>query len=347
MTSAIERYSNKDAHDWDTLVKESGMGTIFHTWNWLKIVEKHTNSTLHPLVIKKNDIPIGIFPLFFQKTGIIRMVYSPPPRSSLFYLGPVIMNYETMRQDRRENCYFEAQKLVDDYIAAELKADYVSISLPPGLPDPRPYSWTGYSVKPLYDYVIDLSCGPEMLFQSLDKKKRQDLNRAKRKGMEVRIGSRKEYEIVLGLMNKRYRQQNKMVSVPQEYLLDIYDAFSPNMYVYYATYEGEIVSGLIDLHYKDTIYSWIGNLKPVKTVSPSPSDLVAWEAVKYSSEQGFKSYINLSAAGNKRLYAYYATKFNPHLGIRFSVKKSSFTAGMFEKGYFSIVKPIRSMIQPV
>jgi len=347
MTALLERYTQKNAPEWDAIVENSSQGTLFHTWNWLKIMEKHTGSILHPLVVKKDDIPIGIFPLFYQKKGILKMVYSPPPHTSVFYMGPVITNYETMRQDKRENNYFEVQKLVDDYITTELKADYVSISLPPGLSDPRPYSWTDYSVRPLYDYVIDLSTGPDLLFQTLDKKRRQDINRAMRKGMKVGIGSRKEFEIILDLMNERYKQQAKIVTVPTDYLLDIYDTFSKNITVFYGTYEDEIITGLIDLHYKDTIYSWIGNLKPVKSVSPSPSDLVNWEAVRYGCEQGFKSYVLLSAAGNKRLYAYNSAKFNPCLSIRFSVKKSSFTAGVLEKGYLTIVKPIKGRIQPV
>jgi len=341
MTMTTECYTEKKSREWDAIVEDSVQGTLFHKWNWLKIMEKHTGSVLHPLVIKKDDIPIGIFPLFFQKKGIIRMVYSPPPHTSVFYMGPIITNYETMRQSRRENNYFEVQKLVDDYITTELNADYVNISLPPGLTDPRPYSWGGYSVQPLYDYVIDLNGNSDLLFQSLDKRQRQDINRAKKKGMNVEIGSRKEYEAIVDLMNERYRQQAKIVTVPTDYLLDIYDAFSKNIRVFYATYEDEIVTGLLDLHYKDTIYSWIGNLKPIKLLSPSPGDLVNWEAVKYGCEQGFRSYITLGAAGNKRLYAYYATKFNPRLSIRFSVKKSSFTAGVFEKGYISILKPIK------
>lgn len=346
MTAVIERYSRKNAKEWDAIVEASPQGTLFHTWNWLEIAERHTHSTLHALVVKKNGDTIGIFPLYFQKKGILRMVFSPPPHTSVFYMGPIIVNYDSMQQHKRENNYFEVQKLVDDYITTELNANYVSISLPPGLSDPRQFSWSGYSVTPLYDYVTDLSSGPEFLFQTLDKKKRQDINRAKKKGMNVEIGSKKEYEILIDLMNERYRQQAKIVNVQKEYLLDIYDAFSDSLTVFYATYNEEIITGSIDLHYKDTIYSWIGSLKPIKPVTPSPSDLVGWETVKYWSEQGFKYYVTLSAAGNERLYAYYASKFNPHLSIRFSVKRSSFAAAVLEKGYSGLVKPIRSRFLP-
>jgi hypothetical protein len=340
MTAVIERYTRNKASEWDALVNNSAQGTLFHTWNWLEIIERHTRSILYPLVVKNEDVPLGIFPLFFQKKGVLKMVFSPPPRTSVFYMGPIVINYETLRQDKRENNYFEIQKLIDEYITTELDADYVSISLPPGLPDPRPFSWSNYSVTPLYDYVINLNNGADFLFQTLDKKRRQDINRIHRKGIKVEIGSKKEYELILDLMEERYKQQAKIVNVPKDYLLDIYDAFSEYLTIFYATYEGEVITGLIDLHYKDSIYSWIGNLKPVKYIAPSPSDLINWEAVKYGCEQGFKSYVLLSAAGNKRLYAYNAAKFNPQLSIRFSVKRSSFTAGMIEKGYVSIIKPL-------
>jgi hypothetical protein len=55
----------------------------------------------------------------------------------------------------------------------------------------------------------------------------------------------------------------------------------------------------------------------------------------------------MSAAGDKRLHSYYASKFDPVLSVYFSVKKNTFLAGMFEKGYTRIMKPLDGRIKNI
>jgi hypothetical protein len=345
MTIEIRLAKNSDAKEWDRIVDESPHGTLFHHWDWLKIAENHTRSTLYPLIGTKNGDAVGVFPLFFQKKGPLRMVFSPPPHAALFYLGPVLTGCDTLRQEKKEEIYLDFLNSVEDFIHNELKANYISISLSPALNDPRPFDWSGYQVEPLYDYEIDLSKGSEFLFQTIDKKQRQDLTRAKKKGITVEVGQKNEFEKILDLMEIRYAQQQKVVTVPRSYLADIFNSYKENVTVFVAKYDQEIVTGLIDLHYKDTIYSWIGNLKPIIKISPSPTDLLNWEAVSFGCEQGFNYYVLLSAAGNERLHSYSSAKFNPILKIRYNAKKTSISTELFEKGYINIFKPLLGRIK--
>jgi hypothetical protein len=340
MTIEIRVAQNADAKEWDAINSESPHGTIFHQWNWLKITEKHTQSTLYPLIGIKNNTPIGIFPLFFQKKGPIRMVFSPPPHAALFYLGPVLLGYDTLNQEKRENNYIEFQKSVDTFIKNDLKAHYISISLSPALQDPRPFGWSGYSVGLNFDYSVDLSHSYDYLLQRLDKKQRQNLNRAKKRGIFVEVGGKKEYEKILDLMDIRYEQQGKNVRESKEYFLDIYDEYKENLKIFVAKVDGEVITGTIDFQYRDTHYSWIGNPKPKNQMAPSPNDLLICESVRIAQVQGFRYYITMSAAGDKRLHSYYASKFDPKLKIYFSVKRNTFLAGIFEKGYTNLIKPL-------
>ena len=135
MTVEIRIANNADAQEWDRIISESPHGTLFHQWNWLKITEKHTRSKLYPLIGIKNGVPVGVFPLFFQKKGPIRMVFSPPPHAALFYLGPVLTGYDTLSQEKWENMYVDFQNSVENFIINDLKANYISISLSPALQD--------------------------------------------------------------------------------------------------------------------------------------------------------------------------------------------------------------------
>jgi hypothetical protein len=335
-------YDN-DAREWDTIISNSPHGTLFHYWKWLKITEKHTQSTLYPLIGTKDGIIVGAFPLFFQKKGPLRIVFSPPPHVVLFYLGPILSDWNKLNQEKRELNYIEFQKSVDIFIKNELKPHYVSISLSPNLQDPRPFTWSKYSSELHFDYVVDLSRGCDYLFKALHKKERQKLNRARKIGITVEIGGKNEYERILDLMEIRYAQQGKNVSESRQYFLDIYDEYKDFIKVFIAKYKGEIVTGSIDLQYGDTHYSWIGNPKPRTNISPSPNDLLIWESILYAYQGGFQYYVTMNAAGNKRLHSYYASKFNPELKTHFSVKKNSFIIGILEKSYIDMIKPLKEI----
>ena len=340
MTIELKIASEKNAEEWNKLVESSPHGTIFHTWKWLKIAEKHTNSKLYPIIGYKGTTPVGIFPLFYQRKALLKLVFSPPPHTAIIYLGPALVDYDKLKQAKKETNFVEFQSEVDKFIDDKLKANYIYISLPPRLLDPRPFKWTGYEVEPAYDYVMDLSNGLEYIWQkNCDRKLRQDIERARRSGVSVEEGDKEELEVIHGLMEDRYAEQDKMVTVPKDYLLELYDSFYENIKIFVAKYEGEIVTGMIDVYYKDKVVSWIGNPRPRVKMSPSPNDLLNWEAMKYACEHGFKYYETIGAAGNERLHSYYS-KCNPELLVRFSVEKYSYIAKGLEMSYVKILKPM-------
>ncbi|GAB7016036.1 lipid II:glycine glycyltransferase FemX [Methanogenium cariaci] len=345
MNVELYRVDRKNAGEWDEIVHESSHGTIFHTWDWLNIAATHSGFALHPLMGSVNDEPIGLLPLFQKKQFGINLVVSPPPHTALLYLGPVLRFDAVQQQSKRERLYVSFLDAINDYIRQELKAQYVQIFLPPALSDPRPFTWSGYTVKPEYSYVTDLSPGAEHLFLSLPKKKRQDINRAQKRGLTVETGGKHELEAVYNLMVDRYREQGRTVRVPKEYLCEIYDAYPENVKIFVARSEGDIVTGLIDILYENTLLSWIGNPKPLKNISPSPNDLLVWEEIQYCCKQGLTSYVTMGTAGNERLHTYYSSKFNPNLDIRFSAKKCSSFVVCMESAYTNVYKPVTSSLK--
>jgi lipid II:glycine glycyltransferase (peptidoglycan interpeptide bridge formation enzyme) len=346
MTIKLEILSNNDADNWDRLISRSPHGTLFHSWKWLKIIEKHTHMKLFPLIGMKGDIPIGVIPLFFKKKGPVRMVFSPPPHVALFYLGPVFDGFDSLKQEKKENISVDFQNSVDDFITNDLHAQYVNISISPALQDPRPYKWSGYTIESNFDYIIDLSKELDQLLQTLDKKGRQNLNRAKKRGITIEMGDKKEYEKILDLMEIRYAQQGKILTASRQYYLDIYEAFHENLKIFVAKVDGEVITGNIDFQYRNTHYSWIGNPKPKIPISPSPNDLLIWDSIRYAHERGCRYYITMSAAGNERLHSYYASKFDPELSVYFTAKKNSLLTGILEKGYKNMIKPLKAMMKP-
>lgn len=335
-----------DEKEWNTVIENQRLGTIFHTWKWLKLLEKYTNSKLYSIVGLKGDTIIGIYPLFYQKKSLLNFVFSPPPYVAVPYLGPAIVDYDKLKQDKKEFIFWEFQKKVDEYLKYELRPTYIQISLTSDLLDTRPFKWAGYNVEPKYNYIFDLSKGADSLWANFKKNLRQNINRAKRRGIYAEESSKKEdLEWIFETTMKRYNEQGKVFYPSKDYLLDLYDTFYPqNMKIFVAMYNGEVVSGLVDLYYKNKVVSWLGNIK-VNLKRVTPNEVLQWEAIKSAIEHDMKYYIEMGA-NTKRLCAY-KSKYNPDLLLSFSAKKyASKIPKLVESTYFNVLKPLQ-VIQKV
>jgi len=103
MAITFKEAGDDQQKEWDDIVASSSHGTIFHTWKWLRIVEKHTKMRFLPLMAYKGNELVALYPFFIQKRGIFSLAFSPPPQTYLLYLGPVIRGYDALKQDKKES----------------------------------------------------------------------------------------------------------------------------------------------------------------------------------------------------------------------------------------------------
>ena len=118
----------KDGEMWNKIVESSPHATIFHKWEWLKIMEKHSTKSimgkrckakLYPLVVLDGETPIGAFPVFYYKR-LIKVVFSPPSAVEDLYLGPLVVDYDKLKQSKRESRYLSMIREIDSFIKSEL-----------------------------------------------------------------------------------------------------------------------------------------------------------------------------------------------------------------------------------
>ncbi|HEY9246600.1 MAG TPA: GNAT family N-acetyltransferase [Candidatus Methanoperedens sp.] len=322
MSIDIKIADEKDMEQWEEAVSSSSYATIFHTWKWLNIAKKHTNLELYPLMAYRGTTLVGIYPVFLKRKGFVKIAFSPPPKAYLLYLGPVILNYENLKQDKKESVFRQFQEEVDKYLFSELKCNYVRIRTSPGLFDSRPFRWSGYEIEPLYTYRINLSRGQDNVWDQFDRKLRVDINKAVREGVVIEEGTKDDLEFIHGSLSRRYVEQGFNPSDYCKYLSELFDEFHPhNMKIFIATYKGEKVGGTISLCYKDVVYLWVGVPKSdLKGISPN--DLVQWEAIKWACNNGFKYYEEMDAGDDPRL-TYFKSKYNPELVIWYSAVRYS------------------------
>jgi lipid II:glycine glycyltransferase (peptidoglycan interpeptide bridge formation enzyme) len=332
MTVEVRIARNEEIKNWDALVEASPYGTIFHTLDWLRIAEKHTNSKLYPLIGMKGEKVVGVFPIFYKKKGQLKMVFSPPPKTGIPYLGPVLSGYDTLKQEKKESLIIDFYTEVDNFIQDNLKPHYIYFQLPPGLIDCRPFKWLGYQANPAYSYLLDISVGLSELEAKFSLQARRNIKKAEKDGLSAELGSEEELEILYSMLSNRYVKQGRNIPISKGYLLDLFNSFFPeNFKVFVVRHQDEMVSSGIKLCYKDRIIDWIGQ---PKTTIRTANDFLHWSVMKWGFERKLNYYEILGA--NTQSICQFKSKFNPSLEIYFEIKKATTIGAIAEKLYMKL-----------
>jgi len=207
---------------WDDLVISSPQGTLFHTREWLRLAAEQSGTELMPCMLYKGSQLVAIYPIFIQHQGPALLALSPPSRAYMLYLGPVIADYESLKQDKKESTYIQIQQEMDNFIFNIKGCKYARIRSSPGLYDSRPLRWSDYTVEPYYTYRIDLSKGVDIVWERFDRKLRVEINKAIRDGVTVRIGDKEDLEYIHDSLYARYQQQGLRPVNYKKYLLALY-----------------------------------------------------------------------------------------------------------------------------
>ncbi len=328
----VRTAENDELKNWDTLVGASPYGTVFHLLDWLKIIEKHTNSILYPLIGMKGEKIIGVFPIFYKKKGPLKMVFSPPPKVGVPYLGPVLLDYDKLKQEKKESLIIHFCTEINKFVNNKIRPSYMYLKLPPGLIDCRPFKWMGYQVEPFYSYLLDISTGLSSLESNFSMQARKNVRKAEKEELTIELGDKEELLTLYKMLYERYADQKRKLPITETYLLDIFKKLFPeNLKIFVVRHENEIVSGGIKLCYKNKVIDWVGQ---PKTKMRTSNDFLHWGVMKWGIENRYHYYEILGA--NTFSICQFKSKFNPMLTVNFSAKKATLFSNIVEKLYMKM-----------
>jgi lipid II:glycine glycyltransferase (peptidoglycan interpeptide bridge formation enzyme) len=332
----LKIYEHNEAKLRDDIINNSINGTLYHRWEWLKIVEKHSSCKLLPLVYFDTDDnnPFGAIPLFYAQKYGIKMVFSPPPGTSIT-LGPVLSKKD-YKQHKFELAYLEFQANVDQFIN-KLGTNYISMLSSPGIVDFRPFLWARYTVTPSYTYKIDLRRGKEEVWNNLSKYLKKNIKNAQKKNIIIEEKSGIDnINYVFDSVQQRFAEQNMNLSLKRAYIHDIVRQFDQSALKYYqAYYNEEVIGALLCTIYKDTISAWIGGVRNASNAIES-NELLYWEAISRAIQGGY-SWFEIIGANTRRLCEFKA-RYCPEVQLFFQVKKTDWLGSLAEKMYFLMQK---------
>ena len=292
--------SDTDEQVWDDVVINSSEGTLFHTWKWLKIMEKHNRTKifsrtykgkLYPLIVWKGKEIIGLMPIFFYDTPLIKMAISPPSSVETNYLGPVMKKKNGLTSYKRQIIFHEFQKKIDDFFKNTLRSDYIKIKSAPGMFDPRHFIWSNYEVQPEYTYIIDLTLGEKRIWGNFSNTLRNSINRANKSGFTVTTGVKEDMEIIYNQLHQRQR-----VHASNEFILEILKNFSPENVKVFITYKDDIpLTGVLLVCYKNKVWVWVGT--PKNSIDGiNPNNILYWECIRWACTNNYQSFEVIGAS---------------------------------------------------
>lgn len=338
--SEIEvRVLSEDEHGlWDEIVERSPQATLTHKYDWLKIIEKHTDSKILLFAGYLGNEIIAAIPLFYRGKVFNKTLSSPISAAMIQNLGPVFPDYDTLKQDKREFYFREFQKELDTYIDTEIRPNKISIITAPNLLDVRPYIWNGYQVIPRYNYVKDIE-NLEEIWNGFKKQLRKNIEKAEKAGLTVEEEGLDGYNLIIQLLSERLDKQDIEFPTSEGYLLDLYNKFYPdNLKIFIARLKGEPVTGIIVTAYRNKLSIWVGatqtDLKGIY-----PVDLLQWKIVEWGNKHGYK-YCEILGA-NMPSISYFKSRYNFDLEIYFDVQRGDVIAEIFELAHKSMIKTSR------
>ncbi|MGI5970632.1 MAG: GNAT family N-acetyltransferase [Oscillospiraceae bacterium] len=322
-----------DKNLWDGFIDSSPYGLVFHKWDFLKLAEKHTGYKLLPYGIYKGEQLVCVFPLFYKKILGVRQLFSPPPKSGIPYLGPVLQeSYDNAKQVKKESIINSIVLEIDAEIN-KLAPNYFSAVLVPGLLDIRPFQWLGYSVEPGYTYTCSLAPDLNAIWKGFSTVCRQNIRKGE--ALNCTLETSGDVSGITGRLTERYSEQGLNLTLSADYLSEVLKAYPDNFKLNCLLDNGKLVGSVLIQAYKRYI-AWIGLSKMKDKKYVYANEFMIWQLMRQAKAQGFKRF-EISGA-NKYSLCKFRSKFNPRLDMYFTVSKKDVLGKTAEAFYYRFVK---------
>ncbi|MFD1647754.1 lipid II:glycine glycyltransferase FemX [Haloarchaeobius litoreus] len=330
MSYDCEELDPADRDQWNELVETAPQGTPFHLFESLEVFARDSSTELHPLLVRKGQEPIGLFPVFERRVGPIPVAFSPPPNLKIEYMGPVLVERQRLKPRRREK---RLARLIDtslDWVNAEIDPRFVHARTGARFDDPRPFIWRDWEVVPRHTYVVDLTRDLDDLFMAFSADARSNVRQAEEYDVVVKEGEREHIEPIIDLVRRRHEEQDVTYPLGAATVESLYDSLPDDVLrPYVCEFEGSLVGGQLSLELGEDHFVWTGTSE--RDIPIDPNDLMDWHAIQQAAEQGLKRY-DFVGANNERITGYKA-KFAPELERYYRLERSTLPTRTAARAY--------------
>jgi len=336
--SMVQLKDFKDDEKWEEVCEK--YGSIFHSLEWMNIIEDVFGVKKVLFGIFEGESLIGILPLFKWKK-VFKFLMSPLHGSATPYGGPVLIEGKY-----KSSIYSDIIKELDSFMESE-DIDFLQIQFRPEISYDEfelqsrlkyDFSYTSkYHLEDRYTVILDIDDKKE-LWNSLDKSCRNAIRKAEKFGVIISEENSEEFFNEYYRMAKDvYAKYSQPPEIPLTMYLRVYEKLKPRqkIRIMSARYNEKIVAGAIFLLHRDNIYYWDGvSYRNFNLVAPN--NLIQWKLIEWASAHNYRVYDMLGAGIPKigRFKLSFGGKIIPRLQLRkynsFIVKAS---AKFYEKTF--------------
>lgn len=268
--------------EWESYVTKHPSGTIYHLPQWKTVLEASFHYKPLYLFAKREDGALcGVLPLFQIKSWLTgnRLVSLP----FSYICGPIVDSEQALIA-----LINEAKNL-----CRALRCSYVEIRMIANGEYPvisNPWSELGFEISEHFStHVLDLA-QPDIVWKKFDPKSvRWAIRKAKKDGVIIREGNRVSDLLTFYELNLKTKKRLGVPGHPFDFLHNVYDHMGNLTKLYLAEYQGNVIAGIMNLEFKDTIlYGYAASDR--KYLIHRPNDLLLWAAIEEGCHHGYKRF---------------------------------------------------------
>ena len=262
---------------WDSFVAGSAHGTVFSTKAWLDAGASAQGG--QPFILGAWDGDELIAGLGYTEVsrGPLKKANTPvlTPYSGLVYN----IGFDNPQQDTESLQLLCAEKLIGHL---QRKYNHVLLSHSPDFSDIRPFSWSNWTERVRYTYLLDISY-PELLWKNTRERARRKIKKARE---NLKIGGPVSSEVVADMHERFYRDRHRTPPVSRAIVISMMDALNGSGLLDINTVydeSGRVIALQVAVLGLKTVYTLLYGTLPDSDYSGADS-LLIWNAVtKYSA----------------------------------------------------------------
>ncbi|MGZ8874520.1 MAG: GNAT family N-acetyltransferase [Halobacteriota archaeon] len=300
----------EDKKRWDQFVETSPQGLLFHKWDFLKTVERHSKYKLLPYCVYSGDQPICIFPFFFKQDRLgMTYMFSPPPLDTqIWYLGPAFdPSVQALKASNKEKIFDQVTNELCEEID-KIDPNYVYFMTVPNFLDVRSFIWKDFPAGFWFTYSIDLEKSLDEIWASFNSRCRRGIRRVNAYSPEIQQTN--DVSPMLDIWRPRFSELGLQVPLLSDsYLKELVATFPQEMTVYNLTIDGQLATAIACcVIQKERYCYWIGNASARKDLYVN--EYLIWEVVKRAKSEGFTK---LDLGESTEILSRFKSKFDPVL----------------------------------
>jgi hypothetical protein len=300
----------EDKKRWDQFVEASPQGSLFHKWDFLKTVERHSKYQFLPYGVYLGDQLRCIFPFFLTRDHLgMTSMFSPPPfDTQIWYLGPA---FDPSAQARRTS----AREKIFDQVTGELCGEIgkigpnlVYFQTVPNFLDVRSFIWKNFLARFWFTYTIDLEKSLDEIWASFSKSCRRRIKEVGAHSPEMQQTD--DVSPLLDMWRARFSERGMQVPLLSDsYLKDLVATFPQEITVYYLIIDGMLATAqACCVMQKERYATWIGGVNVRKELGAN--EYITWELIKRAKSEGFAK---LDYGESTEALSSFKSKFDPVL----------------------------------